>query len=116
MDELASKLKQLLDDPGSMQQIASIAGMLTADSSEDRKEGATSLPAAEMIEGIRQIIQTVGKSDARQDALVEALCPYLKPRRRERLHRAIQIARLSQVAGAALRTQSGDMIGGGRRV
>ena len=39
----------------------------------------------------------------RQEALLRALEPFLRPSRREKIERALQIARLSGIAGSALR-------------
>ena len=39
----------------------------------------------------------------RQEALLRALEPFLRPARREKIERALQIARLSGIAGSALR-------------
>ena len=46
-----------------------------------------------------------------QEALLAALKPYLRPERREKLDRAMRIARISQIAGGALK-QHGGLLGG----
>ncbi len=40
--------------------------------------------------------------EPRQEALLQALLPYLNPARRSRLERALRVAKLSKIAGAAL--------------
>ena len=52
---------------------------------------------------LRTLLQQVGKLDRRQENLLNALKPFLKPERREKVDRAMQAARISRLAGAALR-------------
>ena len=49
------------------------------------------------------LLQKAGKLDRRQENLLNALKPFLKPERREKIDRAMQAARISRLAGAALR-------------
>ena len=46
--------------------------------------------------------------DKRQQTLMRALLPYLSPRRREKLERAMQLSHLTRLAGAAM--QSGPFV------
>ena len=52
---------------------------------------------------LRTLLQQAGKLDRRQENLLNALKPFLKPERREKVDRAMQAARISRLAGAALR-------------
>lgn len=104
MDDLAAKLTQILNDPGSIQQIASLAGALAPEQNALSPSGAMDIPE-EFMTGLQSAIRKVGENDEKQEALVQALSPYLKPNRRQRLQQAVKIARLSQVAGAALRSR-----------
>ena len=54
-------------------------------------------------EALGELLQKAGKLDKRQENLLNALKPFLKPERREKIDRAMQAARLSRLAGAALR-------------
>ena len=51
-------------------------------------------------------MQSAGKLEQKQEALLNALRPFLKPNRREKLDRAIRAARLSQLAGRALKSRN----------
>lgn len=100
MDNLTEKLSQLLNDPGSMKQIADMAAALGVTPGGE-------LPAefpAEMPEQVITALNQTKALDQKQNALAHALMPYLRPGRRERLERAMQVARLSHLAGAALRS------------
>lgn len=94
MDNLTEQLTQILNDPGSMKQIMELASALGAVPEGD-------LPQA-LPEQLAAALKQAGSHDPKQDALVHALMPYLRPGRRERLEQALRIARISRLAGSAL--------------
>ncbi len=44
------------------------------------------------------------EENPQQDALLNALKPFVRPERREKIDRAMQIARISHIAGHAIRS------------
>lgn len=96
LTDINEKLNQILNDPGSMQQIMELAASLGGSPEQ--------LPV--MPDTIRNVLQQANRTDPRQEALIRALLPYLRPGRQERLERAMQIARLSHLAEFALQTAS----------
>ena len=54
-----------------------------------------------------QMMQQAQHTDSKQEALLCALKPYLVPERRDKIDRALRIARLSQLASFALRNSGG---------
>ena len=60
-------------------------------------------PPDEKQQALGELLQKAGKLDRRQENLLNALKPFLKPERREKIDRAMQAARISRLAGAALR-------------
>lgn len=85
MDDLKEKLSALLQDPQAMEQAMSMAaslGLGVGDGGETRRESST--------------------LSSRQDTLVRALLPYLRPSRQARLKRALELAQLSSLAGQAM--------------
>ena len=104
-----------------MAQILSIAqsfGGGSASSEAPPSTGAPSfsLPDEGFLTGIMQLMQQARQADGRQEALLLALRPYLAPERQARLDRAMEIARISHLAGAALRNYGGLMVKGGSHV
>ena len=59
-----------------------------------------------MSQPLGALLQSAGKLEQKQEALLNALRPFLKPNRREKLDRAIRAARLSQLAGRALKSRN----------
>ena len=98
MDDLAEKINAVLNDPAQLQQVmhlASSLGLGSGAAPEAQEETAPETAPAEE------------RHSNRQAALVRALMPYLRPGRRERLQRAIQVAQLSNLG--SLLAQSGLM-------
>lgn len=109
MDDLSEKITQILNDPGSLQQIMEFANALGGQqTSTDASESGHDPPAPqEMLSDLTQMLRQAEKTDKKQEALCQALRPFLKPNRQERLERAMQIAHLSHLAGIALRSGKG---------
>lgn len=69
------------------------------------------MPDERMMGAMFQLMQQAQQSDGKQEALLCALKPYLAPERQDKIDRALQIARLSHLAGFAMRNY-GDLKGG----
>ncbi|MBR4132628.1 MAG: hypothetical protein IKT99_06580 [Oscillospiraceae bacterium] len=87
MDPLDEALGKLLSDPGAMAQVMSLAKTLGAEPPQEPVMADVPAPAVR---------------DDRQTALFRALASYLPEKRRKKLERAMQIARLSRLAQSAL--------------
>lgn len=111
MDDLSEKLTQILNDPGSIQQIMQIANALGGPPQAEAAAGAPPAPTAppEMMDNISRMLHQAEKNDKKREALCQALRPYLRPNRQERLERAMQIAHLSHLAGLAFRSGTGKV-------
>lgn len=117
-DGLEDKLNALLNDPQSMAQLLSMAQSLGLSPPEATPAGEpppAPPPVPPMDEGmlrsVMQLMQEAQHTDARQEALLCALKPFLRPERRAALDRASELARISRLAGAALK---GGALGGGK--
>lgn len=108
---LEDKLNQILNDPDSMAQILSMAKSFGMHS-EQTSEPTPAPPTVDegMMLGLMQIMQQVQQTDGKQEALLQALKPFLAPERREKLDKAMQLARISHLAGFALKN-SGNLFG-----
>ena len=109
MDDLEQKIGQILSDPDSMSQIFSVAkslGVMQPEQNAPQTEAPPldALLSADELGPIMEIVRKAGNSDHREAALLNALKPYCSSQRQKRIDRAVRIARLSQLAGAALRS------------
>lgn len=128
MDDLEGKISQILNDPAEMSRILALAkslGLAPPAGDPPESSGAPQ-PAAQAQEqeqtvppapdipadaspfqglpnGMMEIIQEFGKVDNKQTALFNALKPFLRPNRREMIDKAMRIAKLSHVAGFAIK-------------
>lgn len=82
MENLDEALGKLLNDPGAMAQVMSLAKSLGAPQQEE------STPKVSV--------------DARHTVLFRAILPYLSPSRCEKLEKAMQLANLLRLAGIAM--------------
>ena len=118
MDDLEQKIQSVLSDPEQMQQVLNMAralGVSIPESGEPKAREQEASPPEQNIppqagvdalsEPVSQLLQQAGKLEKRQENLLNALKPFLKPNRREKIDRAMQVARLSHLAGYALRSR-----------
>lgn len=102
MENMESKILDVLNDPQKMEQIMGIAKGLGFSPPEE--DSAPSEPMDPQMTGtLLNILQQAGNSDGKQDALLHALMPYLRPERQKKLRQALKVAKLSHLAGFALR-------------
>ena len=126
MEELEERIQAVLRDPQQMQQIFSIAQSLglelppqdsahetapeqpNAPHSEPGEAGKPPVPpglGSAITQPVAELLTQAGKLEKKQENLLNALKPFLKPGRREKIDRAMQAARLSHLAGYALRSR-----------
>ena len=111
------KLNQILSDPDSMAKIMNLAQSLGGPSAApngppDPPPGPPPKPPPPppddaFVKGILRLMQQAQHTDKRQEALLCALKPYLAPERQAKIDEALRIAKLSQLAGFALKNYGG---------
>ena len=103
MENMEDRIMDILNDPQKMEQVAEMAQKLGL----PNPSGDGEIPPA-----LGALLQNSG-GDNRQQALIQALLPYLRPNRQKKLRRAVELARLSHVAGFALQNYAKESEGGG---
>lgn len=115
MDGLEEKLTSFLSDPSAMEQILSMAHALglggdstpSAPPPESAPKGdAVSLSGAiedPMLRSLVGVMLDASRDSGRQAALLNALRPFVRHDRREKIDRAAQIAKMAHIAGVALK-------------
>lgn len=115
--DLGSALNAILSDPAQMEKLSAVAKDLFG-------QGGEALPAegisnAADVAGVPAVdtrfMSALGKAFAggsggersRSTALLVAMRPYMKPEKQEKLDRAMQIARMVNIAGAVMREYGG---------
>lgn len=107
------KLNQILSDPDSMAKIMNLAQSLGGPSAEPNgppdppPKPPPPPPDDAFVKGILRLMQQAQHTDKRQEALLCALKPYLAPERQAKIDEALRIAKLSQLAGFALKNYGG---------
>lgn len=116
MSEFEDRLNSILGDPAQMEKITAMAQSLLGAQeplkSEPKLKGTPSSGMLEnldpaMLGRLGGALGRVNRSDEKR-ALLEALKPYLSPRRQEKLERAMKLAKMIGVAGVAFEMFGGD--------
>lgn len=119
MDDFEEKLNSILSSPEAMGQIMSLASSLSGGSGGETAEqppAVQPLPQQEaenpfellqgldpsMLQRAMRLFRTYNNGNNEKAALLQALRPFLREERREKLDKAIQYARFSRVIRAAL--------------
>ena len=94
MDDFGDKLNSILNDPAALSRIGELAKSVMGGDQETKGE------EPELDPGLMSLMKRKGvKSEER--ALLEAMKPFLSERRREKMDKAIKLARLASLAGIA---------------
>lgn len=111
MDDLEHTLGKILQDPEAMAGILSLAQNLglgppqeLPSTDGDNQAGASVPPSDGFPATVTSLLAEAGRLNGKQAALLNALRPFIREGRREKIDRAIQAARISHIAGSALRT------------
>lgn len=112
MEDLESAISQILRDPESMSQILSLAKSFGVTPPGPQQEQQEQQDAPQQMKqsvesalpAMAELIRQAGSVDPREVQLLNALKPYCSEDRCRRIDRALRAARLSQIAGAALRS------------
>ena len=112
MGDFEDKLNSLLNDPKQMEQITAMAKSLMGSSETSSQPPKSARDGvAGLLEGIDPTtlgrLSAVGRRDEKR-ALLEAMKPYLSPARRERLEKAMKLAKMIGMAEIAFETLGGD--------
>lgn len=109
MEDLENKIGEILGDPQAMAGILSLAqslGLTPPEPAEPSAPLPSSPPPQQdpMAGSMAQLLSMAGSLGGKELALLQALRPLLREDRRYKLDRAIQAARISQIAGTAMKT------------
>lgn len=115
MSELEERLNALISNPQLMQQIASMAQSMSGQSHGETQEHKEPAPVPVMDPKLLQTMaQTVSQTaaDGNQQALLQALSPFVSGYRLQKLERAMQAAKLAGAASAFLSAGGLQMLTG----
>ena len=104
MSELEEQINRILSDPGQMEKLTGLASLLMGG------EGESAAPAPDPDPGLLQKLGGAlgGGAAGKETALLEAMRPWLSEKRRHKIDRAMQLAKMARIARLAL----GQMGGG----
>ena len=121
MADLEQTLQQILGDPEAMEGILSMAKSLGlgqppeqappaegaeagSPPPEEPAQAAGQSSAGDLPFSVGDLLSAAGKMNGKEVALLNALKPFLHPSRRAKIDRAVKAARISRMAGSAIRS------------
>ena len=115
--DLGARLESILSDPEQMEKLTQMAqglfGQAAPAPEMSSPEGAAELSPPPIPGADTRFISALGKAfsggggKSRSTALLVAMRPYMKPEKQEKLDRAMQIARMVNIAGVVMREYGG---------
>lgn len=100
MDELESQIRQVLGDPAQMQQIMGLAQSLMGGSAPEKPQEPPPSDGG-LAEKLGAMMKQPGGQNGQQ-ALLQAVRPYLSEKRQRKVDRALQITRMAHLAKLAM--------------
>ena len=101
MDDLETKLGEILSNPQMMQQIMGLAQSLGQASGNTGANAPPSVPDLSAMQAISGVLSQ-SNMDAQQRNLLNALSPYLNQERIRKLEKAMRAAKIAQQASCLL--------------
>lgn len=117
MSELEDKINAVLGDPQQMEQITRLAksfmgGGAPGKAAEPEPKGEDPLSSLGIdgatLQRLGRLLRQGGGAKPQEQALLEAMRPYLSEKRRSKMDKAMKIARLAQIARLAMGDMEGD--------
>ena len=106
MSDFEDRLNSILNDPAQMEMITSMAKSLMGPQETPKAEPVFENLDPAMLGRLTGAFQSMNRTDDKQ-ALLNAMKPYLSPRRQEKLERAMKLAKMIHVAEIAFGTFGG---------
>ncbi|MCI8527195.1 MAG: hypothetical protein HFF17_15085 [Oscillospiraceae bacterium] len=104
MDDLEQTIGRILGDPEAMNGILEMAKGLGLGAPPPAEEGDASPAPPVSDSAVAALLSEAGNLGGKHTALLQALKPFLREDRREKLDRAVRAARISRMAGSAIRS------------
>lgn len=122
MSEFEDRVNSILNDPDQMDKIANLAKTLMggdgaldegAPPNDEKKGGLAALfdgagADAAVLGRISRALSAQSAADKDKTALLEAMKPYLSEKRRNKMDKAMKIARFARIARAAMGESGGE--------
>lgn len=108
---LNEQIGAILSDPKQMKMIGELAGKLLGGESPNEEPAE----AAENIKPVEGLAAALGLNTPgggkRYEALLQAMRPYLRPERQEKLAKAMKLSRMLSMAGSVMKQGGGGLFG-----
>lgn len=107
MSELEERLNSILSDPGQMEKLAGLARTLMGGEGP-APAPPPSAPDGTLLNKLGALMGAGAQTPSREQALLAAMRPWLSEKRRARMDRAVQLARMARIARLAMGELGGE--------
>jgi hypothetical protein len=108
VNELEERIRGLLSDPAQMERLTGLAQRLMGGADTPQAAPPSGAPDAGLLAKLAAGLQGAESTAGRERALLAAMRPYLSEGRREKMDRAVKLARMAKLAQRVM----GEMGGG----
>ena len=108
MNELEERINSVLSDPAQLEKLTGLAQRLMGGADTPPAAEAPSVPDVGLLAKLAAGLKGAESEPGRERALLAAMRPYLSEGRREKMDRAVKLARMAKLAQRVL----GEMGGG----
>ena len=105
MSDLEDQISRVLNDPEQMSRITALAQSLMGEGQAapaSSPEGAETGPGPDLLAGLGRLLAAPAGGGGDQAALLAAMKPWLSATRKQKLGRAMQLARIAKLARRAM--------------
>ena len=105
MSDLEDQISRVLNDPEQMSRITALANSLMGGGQAAPASAPTAseaVPGPELLAGLGRLLAAPAGGGGDKAALLEAMKPWLSEARRQKLGRAMQLARMAKLARRAM--------------
>lgn len=109
MAELEDMINSVLNDPEQMSMISGLAKSLMGGGEEAAKPQSSAMPFDPgTLSRLQGLFGSAETASSKQEAMLKAMQPYLSEKRRNKMDKALKLARLARLAGFAMGELGGE--------
>lgn len=108
-EELETRIGSILSDPQQMEKLRAMAQSIMGTPPEEPEAAAAAAPPVGALMGL--LGKATSGGDSESERLLRAMQPYMRPKRRTKIDRALKITRLIGVAEAVIERYGGELDG-----
>lgn len=108
-EQLEARIGSILSDPQQMERLQAVAQSLLGAPAADKPQETEAAPP--LPEGLMGLLGKASSGGSESERLLRAMQPYMRPKRRSKIDRALKLTRLIGLAETMLEHYGGELDG-----